>query len=97
MRMPYIDKAHRSMIDAPLDAFVAELQGLIRSGSIKEDKLEGVLNYCMTKLLKRIYTPVSYFKINRVIGLLECIKQEYYRTVAGPYEDQKRKEHGEVS
>jgi hypothetical protein len=94
--MPYIDRAHRNMIDAPLDAFIDEFQGLIHSGSIKEDKIEGVLNYCITKLLKRTYVPVSYFKINRVVGLLECIKQEYYRTVAAPYEDGKRTEHGEV-
>ena len=31
-----------------------------------------------------------------MIGALECCKQEYYRTVVGPYEDMKIDENGDV-
>ena len=70
--MPYIDKAHRRLIDMPLDEFIVKFRELVRSGSIAADKLDGVLNYSITKLLRQVYMPISYAKINRVIGLQKC-------------------------
>lgn len=58
----------------------------------------GELNYAIT-VLCRDYLGlggVNYTNINTVIGVLECAKQEFYRRVAVPYEDQKIKENGDV-
>jgi hypothetical protein len=49
----------------------------------------------VTKMLKEIY-PLRYYHINKAIGVLECIKLEFYRRVAAPYEDVKIKESGDV-
>jgi hypothetical protein len=34
--------------------------------------------------------------MNNIIGVLECAKQEFYRKVCSPYEDQKSKDNGNV-
>jgi len=58
-------------------------------------KVDGHLNYVVTKMLKLVYKP-RYFNYNRAVGLLECVKLEFYRVVVSPYEDEKRSETGEV-
>ena len=88
--MPYIKKENREKWN---DA-VKEVQSIIES--VSEDKKEGELNYFFTSVLKKIYKP-SYFNYNRIIGLLECIKQEFYRRDVSSYEDEKIKENGDVS
>jgi hypothetical protein len=45
--------------------------------------------------MKGLYPP-KYFNYNRAIGVLECIKLEFYRRMVGPYEDIKIKEAGDV-
>lgn len=58
----------------------------------------GQLNYALTRLCLTYIDEVGldYAAINDVIGALECAKQEFYRRVAVPYEDKKRKENGDV-
>lgn len=63
--------------------------------TLPPEEIDGELNYVVTKILKEIY-PLRYFHINKAIGVLECIKLEYYRRVAAPYEDSKIKESGDV-
>jgi len=59
------------------------------------EEVDGELNYVVTKILKEVY-PLRYFHINKAVGVLECIKLEFYRRVAAPYEDLKMKESGDV-
>ena len=57
----------------------------------------GELNYLLTFLCDRyLKDDLNYNKINEVIGVLECCKQELYRRIAAPYEDTKIMEHGDV-
>jgi hypothetical protein len=58
----------------------------------------GELNYLVTRLcdIFLMETGLSYKNINQAIGALECAKLELYRRVAGPYEDKKSRENGEV-
>ncbi|MDE2097000.1 MAG: hypothetical protein KGL39_07125 [Patescibacteria group bacterium] len=56
----------------------------------------GELNYAITKLLIAYAQPLSYQKINDVLGALEGAKAEFYRRVAAPYEDIKIQENGDV-
>ena len=87
--LPYIKPENRVKYETVLD----ELIGILKSLPVGE--LDGELNYVVTKMLKEIY-PLHYFSINRAVGVLECIKQEFYRRVAAPYEDRKIKEAGDV-
>ena len=87
--MPYIKPEKRGKYERALE----ELIGILKSLPIEE--VDGELNYVVTKILKEVY-PLRYFHINKAIGVLECIKQEFYRRVAAPYEDIKMKESGDV-
>jgi len=57
----------------------------------------GELNYQITKLIDEyVGHNLTYTKINDVVGVLECAKQEFYRRVAAPYEDEKQQANGDV-
>jgi hypothetical protein len=58
----------------------------------------GELNYLISRIVDT-YIQVkgkNYQNLNEVIGVLECVKQEYYRRIAAPYEDKKIAENGDV-
>ena len=87
--MPYIKAEERKAYDEMLE----ELTRLLRN--VPTESLDGHLNYIVTVLLKRLYAP-RYFNYNRAIGVLECVKQEFYRRVVAEYENEKIKENGDV-
>lgn len=87
--MPYIKAGNRKKYEKILEELVKILK------TLPPEEIDGELNYVVTKILKEIY-PLRYFHINKAVGVLECIKLEYYRRVAAPYEDQKIKETGDI-
>jgi len=87
--MPYIKMEDRGKYESVLE----ELTTILKS--LPVESVDGELNYIVTKVLKEVY-PLRYFNLNRAIGVLECIKQEFYRRVAAPYEDIKIEENGDV-
>ncbi|RJS89475.1 hypothetical protein CW700_04170 [Candidatus Bathyarchaeota archaeon] len=87
--MPYIKPERRKKYEKVLGELISILK------SLPVEQVDGELNYVITKILKEVY-PLRYFHINRAMGVLECIKQEFYRRVAAPYEDIKIKESGDV-
>ena len=88
--MPYIEPLFRDDYDELIRRLVFSVN------YYKEQYRAGHLNYIITTLLKRIYDDASYSNYNAAIGVLECVKQEFYRTAVAPYEDIKRKENGDV-
>jgi ribosomal protein S3AE len=87
--LPYIKPENRKKYDKVLKGLVNILK------TLPPEEVDGELNYIVTKMLKEIY-PLRYFHINKAIGALECIKLEFYRRVAAPYEDTKIEESGDV-
>jgi len=87
--MPYIDKSSRKNIDKELNALIKKLK------AIPADKVDGNINYCISTMLKELYSP-SYFNYNRMAGVIACVQQEVYRRIVAPYEDKKIKENGDV-
>jgi broad-specificity NMP kinase len=86
--MPYIAQKRRKFFDQLLNH--SQLCNILSPGD---------LNYVITKIVHQYVYGVnglSYSSINEVIGVLECTKQELYRRLAGPYEDRKIKENGDV-
>jgi hypothetical protein len=87
--MPYIEKKGRDYWDPKL----AELKLDIES----TDPSVGDMNYIITKLLVSwVKDKLKYIRICMVMGTLICVMLEFYRRVAGPYEDKKIKENGDV-
>ena len=87
--MPYITQDKRPSIDN-----LIELVACNNAGE---------LNYAITTLVlkyvneeARMAAKLSYGLINEVMGVLECAKQELYRRLAAPYEDDKIIENGDV-
>jgi hypothetical protein len=87
--MPYISRDKRTKYEKVL----GELIGILKALPVEE--VDGELNYVVTRILKEVY-PLRYYHLNRAMGVLECIKQEFYRRVAAPYEDVKIRENGDV-
>ena len=60
----------------------------------------GELNYAITKMIIRYMrhqsTQFSYDKVATVTGVLENVKQEFYRRMASPYEVENIVENGDV-
>jgi hypothetical protein len=102
--MPYIKEQDRKILDNHIDSlifvFKCSLEGEICQQQNLTDNqtmmLLGKINYCFSRILSGIMGEVSYSKIAMITGVLENIKQEYYRRVAEPYEDKKIIENGDI-
>ena len=95
--MPYIAEDKRHQIDPAINALHQALVSLEIDD--EDNNMEGNLNYALTRLLMMVYgnkEGTRYSHINDAMGVLECIKQEFYRKVASPYEDQKEFDNGAV-
>lgn len=67
--------------------------------AMKHPTTAGELNYAISRLVDDYvenHGGITYARLNEVIGVLECAKHEIYRRIAGPYEDRKLEENGEV-
>ena len=88
--MPYISKKDRPQYHELLQS----LAQLVPSDHMQR---AGHLNYVITQLLRTTYGQrMRYADHNEVIGVLECIKQEFYRRATAPYEDEKIVSEGDV-
>ncbi|KKL22843.1 hypothetical protein LCGC14_2431340 [marine sediment metagenome] len=87
--MPYITAEQRKKYDGTIDALVSSIDG------------PGELNYVITKICHKCLYPklgnYGYTDLNRIMGVLESVKQEFYRKVVVPYENLKRLKNGPVS
>lgn len=82
--MPYIPKKDRPLV--------------ISFTGTEGPNTAGELNYCITSMILGFQDRkgLSYQTINEIVGVLECAKQEYYRRVAVPYEQEKMEINGDV-
>jgi len=93
--MPYIKQDNRII----LDRYINDLSEAISDKRSNEDivKVMGDLNYTITRLCaKLVGKDVSYTKIGIITGVLENVKQEFYRRIAVPYEENKVVENGDI-
>jgi len=87
--MPYIERSERAKYDDVINQIIRILN------KVSIDNIDGELNYLISKIFKDLYEP-RYFDYNRAIGVLESVKQEFYRRVVAPYEDNKIIEKGDI-
>jgi hypothetical protein len=93
--MPYIPKSERLALNPAIDMLAAALEE-IGSSCDSDTAFAGRLNYAITRLCLRVNPARRYWAIALVTGVLENVKQEFYRRYAAPYEDDKIAEHGDV-
>lgn len=97
--MPYIKQEDRKQVDTQLGYLI---DSVAEACNGKISALPGILNYCITSLIKATYRSVlrkntlTYSDHNSAIGMLECCKMELYRRDVACYEDQKIIENGDV-
>lgn len=88
--MPYVNKDDRNNLDPVVDVATSTL------GKKSFENSLGDLNYLFSRIIAQHMGQVSYGKIAMVTGVLENIKQEFYRRIASDYEDIKIKENGDI-
>ena len=89
--MPYVREHDRKVLDDEILKLLARLRRLGHDG------MEGRLNYVITMLLTgTMPAGFGYKHINRAIGILGCVQQEFYRRLVAPYEDKKIEENGDL-
>ena len=87
--MPYITQERRDMLDEEIEV----LQDAITSQGDKP----GDLNYALSRLVGRVWMNTPRYKtICVVIGTLVCVALEFYRRVAGGYEDKAIRENYDI-
>lgn len=94
--MPYIKHESRTFLDGCIENM---LRCLTDGNELTEQELAAILgeiNYCFSRILVRCMNKPSYNKIAMITGVLENIKQEFYRRVAEPYEDIKIISNGDI-
>lgn len=95
--MPYIIEQKRQQLDSAIDQLHRELVNLELDD--ENNNMEGNLNYIVTRLLMMVYgnwQSINYAAVNSALGVLEAVKQEFYRKIAAPYENQKEFDNGPV-
>jgi hypothetical protein len=92
--MPYIKQDRRDYLDASINNVVDALRQL-ESDFGDDNNFEGNMNYVISSIIAKTHN-ISYRSINDIVGMLECVKQEYYRKLAAKYEDQKEYETSSV-
>ena len=94
--MPYIKEEARAILDDCIEKMVY----CITDGNIHSDAefatILGEINYSFSRILSGCAGKTSYSKVAMITGVLENIKQEYYRRVATKYEEQKIIENGDI-
>lgn len=101
--MPYIEETRRQNLDKCIEHMVLCIKNNVTDNvfdfNLNDDQVlnvAGDINYCFSRILASLVNKPSYKKIAVITGVLENIKQEFYRRVASPYEDKKIVQNGDI-
>ena len=89
--MPYIKKEQRPKFKNVINSSIEQL--------VRADKTfdEGELNFLVSSIIFKLWDAnPKYANGNKIVGALECIKQEFIRRKLNNYEDLKIKENGDI-
>lgn len=89
--MPYLEQEDK-------DKILCSLRSI--SKDIFDDKINtvGQLNFIITTIIHTFIEKngTNYTNLNNMIGVLECVKQEYYRRIVSNYEEDKILLNGDI-
>lgn len=96
--MPYIKIEERE----ELDSYIKELVNAIKYTKTNLNNPNdfknhlGRINYVFSRILSGVMGDINYSNIAMATGVIENIKQEFYRRAASTYEDKKIQENGDI-
>jgi hypothetical protein len=97
--MPYIKQQARKDLDPLIDTLASEIAAQTKSAG-DDTALAGLLNYTCTRLaLKTVKLRLGtfhYWVIALISGVFKNVSDEFYRRLAGPYEDKQILKNGDV-
>ena len=88
--MPYIPLKSRGRFSLGLSFLLGAMLEL------SPEAQYGAVNFLILRLVEMVFQPKTYVEHQNVVGLLECVKQEYVRRRLAPYEDRKCAENGDI-
>lgn len=102
--MPYVDELNRNKLDECINDLVLCLKNTVTDKPFEATELNNIevlnvagnINYVFSRICAGLMGSPSYSKIAVITGVLENIKQEFYRRVAERYEDKKILENGDI-
>ena len=96
--MPYIKEEERAELDGSIDQLIKTIHNIKHSLDNPHDFsiYLGRINYCFSRVIGGLIGSPSYTKVAMITGVLENVKQEFYRRVAESYEDKKIVENGDI-
>lgn len=94
--MPYIDETSRKVLDRYIDDLADAITNCSELDNENVMTVLGDMNYCVSRLFGKVMGDTSYAKVAMLTGVLENIKQEFYRRVAVPYEEEKIVQNGDI-
>lgn len=87
--MPYIPLEDRPQYNTEIHSLVKKLN--------ENGWPEGHVNFIIFSIMRQWFLKVKrYHTIARLTGVLENVKQEFYRTHAAPYENQAINKNGNI-
>jgi len=88
--MPYIAKQIRPSYDPLILELLEELE--------HREFRSGDLNYVISRIVWRVFDlNPRYATGNNLMGILDCVKQEFYRRKLAPYEDSAIQKNGDIN
>lgn len=94
--MPYIDETSRKVLDRYIDDLADAITNCSELDNENVMTVLGDMNYCVSRLIGQVMGDTSYAKVAMLTGVLENVKQEFYRRVAVPYEEEKIVQNGDI-
>lgn len=92
--MPYIDKQIRKALDPGIRQLAVKIASR-GDGNLTSEA--GILNYTITKLILELFpSKARYWQYALIKGVLDDVKDEFYRRRTVPYEDGKIATAGDV-
>ena len=93
--MPYIEQSRRDVYEESINNIVNEM---FRKSVTDENAVSGELNYIIFSIMKRYVKAKGkrYFRMQNLLGALDCCSKEFYRKVVAPYEDEAIEKNGDV-
>jgi len=90
--MPYVSEENRRHLNDCID----NMADVLKQNNLEFHNVLGNINYCFSRVLSQVMGDVSYSKIAMATGVLENIKQEFYRRIGVSLEDKKIIENGDI-
>lgn len=97
--MPYINASVRAKLDPLIDTLAESITAeAVDTGD--ETAFAGMVNYTATRLtilvVRALFTRFRYWHLALISGIFTNVKDEIYRRIGVPYEEQQCQRNGDV-